>query len=124
MSALFITLTVFIVIASLLLVLVVLLQSGKGEGLASNFVAGNQAFGVRQTADFLEKLTWGLVSFILVISIVTSFTTGGNNKPGVDITNEIEAVQENAAPEFPASAMPSTEAPAAEAPATEAPVQE
>ena len=118
MNALFITLTVFIVIASLLLVLVVLLQSGKGEGLASNFVAGNQAFGVRQTADFLEKLTWGLVTFILIISIVTSFTTGGNNRAGVDITNDIENVQENKAPEFPSA--PAAEAPAAEAPATEA----
>lgn len=55
MNALFTILTVLIVIAAILLILVVLLQNGKGDGLASNFVAGNQTFGVRQTADILEK---------------------------------------------------------------------
>ena len=57
MNALFTTLVVLIIIASILLILVVLLQNGKGDGLASNFVAGNQTFGVRQTADILEKIT-------------------------------------------------------------------
>ena len=75
MNALFTTLVVLIIIASILLILVVLLQSGKGDGMASNFVAGNQTFGVRQTADILEKITWGLVTFIAVVSIVASFTT-------------------------------------------------
>ena len=53
MNALFVILTVLIIIAAFLLIIVVLLQNGKGEGLASNFVAGNQTFGVRQTADAL-----------------------------------------------------------------------
>ena len=75
MNALFTTLTVLIVIAAILLILVVLLQNGKGEGLASNFTAGNQTFGVRRTADILEKITWGLVIFIGVVSIIASFTT-------------------------------------------------
>ena len=74
MNALFTILTILILLAAALLVLVVLLQNGKGEGLASNFVAGNQTFGVRQTADLLEKVSWGLVAFILVLSIVTSVT--------------------------------------------------
>ena len=75
MNALFVILTVLIIIAAFLLIIVVLLQNGKGEGLASNFVAGNQTFGVRQTADALEKITWGLVAFILAVSIISSFTT-------------------------------------------------
>ncbi|MBQ2006590.1 MAG: preprotein translocase subunit SecG, partial [Bacteroidales bacterium] len=61
MNTLFVILTVLIVLAAILLILVVLLQNGKGQGMASNFVAGNQTFGVRQTADILEKVTWGLV---------------------------------------------------------------
>ena len=73
MNGIFVTLVVLIVIASVLLTIVILLQSGKGEGLASNFVAANQAFGVRQTADGLEKLTWGLVAFILVCSVASNF---------------------------------------------------
>ena len=100
MNALFTILTVLILIASVLLVIVVLLQNGKGEGLASNFIAGNQTFGVRQTADLLEKISWGLVAFILVLSIVTSFTTGTNGAD-MDVTNKIENVATQSAPEFP-----------------------
>ena len=95
MNWLFVTLTVFILIACVLLVLVVLLQNGKGDGLASNFVAGNQTFGVRQTADMLEKVTWGLVTFVLVVSIISSFTLGGKANKG-DITDKVEAVQNEA----------------------------
>ena len=85
MNALFTVLTVLIIIAAILLVAVVLLQNGKGEGLASNFVAGNQTFGVRQTADILEKITWGLVIVIVVLSIISAFTTGTNGTE-VDVT--------------------------------------
>lgn len=72
MNAIFTILVVLIVIASILLTIVVLLQNGKGDSMASNFVAGNQTFGVRQTANMLEKITWGLVSFIVVVSIISS----------------------------------------------------
>ena len=100
MNALFTILTILILLAAVLLVIVVLLQNGKGEGLASNFVAGNQTFGVRQTADLLEKVSWGLVAFILVLSIVTSFTTGTSGSD-MDVTNKIENVATQSAPEFP-----------------------
>ena len=100
MNALFTILTILIIIASVLLVIVVLLQNGKGEGLASNFIAGNQTFGVRQTADLLEKVSWGLVAFIIVLSIVTSFTTGTTGAD-MDVTNRIENTATQSAPEFP-----------------------
>ena len=73
MNALFTIFIILIVIARILLTGVVLLQAGKGEGLASNFVAANQTFGVRQTASGLERFTWILVSFIFVASIITNF---------------------------------------------------
>ena len=100
MNTLFTILTILIVIASVFLVIVVLLQNGKDGGLASNFVAGNQTFGVRQTADLLEKVSWGLVAFILVVSIVTSFTTGTNGAD-MDVTNRVEQSAPQSAPEFP-----------------------
>ena len=113
MNAVFTILTVLIVLASLLLIGVVLLQNGKGEGLASNFVAGNQTFGVRQTADILEKITWGLVVFILAVSVIASFTSRGRGSE-MDITNQIENTTEAAQPEFPSApidmAAPTTEA--------------
>ena len=90
MNALFTVLTILVLIASVLVTLIVLLQNGKGGGLASNFVAGNQTFGVRQTTDILEKITWGLVAFIFVISIVTTFTLSNSAKE-IDLTEKIEA---------------------------------
>ena len=106
MSALFTVLTILVLIASVLITLIVLLQNGKGGGLASNFVAGNQTFGVRQTADILEKITWGLVAFIFVVSVVTTFAVG-NKAEDKDYAEgvETEAVIE----------MTETDAPAVEA---------
>ena len=80
MDTLFTILTVLVLVASVLMTLIVLLQNGKGGGLASNFAAGNQTFGVRQTTDILEKITWGLVVFIFVVSIATSFASGSTSK--------------------------------------------
>lgn len=118
MSTLFTILTILIVIAAILLIGVVLLQNGKGEGMASNFTSANQTLGVRQTADILEKVSWGLVTFILVVSIVTSFATTSGSA-GIDVTDQIESVSEQ--PEFP-SAPVQQDAPATEAPA-EAPAE-
>ena len=117
MSTWFTILTILILIASILLILVVLAQNGKGDGMASNFVAGNQVLGVRQMADSLEKISWGLVTFILVMSIVPSIAISGSRQSGVDVTDQIEteAVEQ---PAFPGI---QTEAPATEAPATEVP---
>ena len=114
----FTVLTILIVFAAILLTIVVLLQNGKGEGMASNFTSANQTLGVRQTADILEKVSWGLVTFILVVSIITAFTVRTHTS-GVDVTDKIEAVEEQ--PEFPSSpiqqAAPSQDAPVNEAPA-------
>ena len=88
MNVVFIILSVLIVLAAILLIAVVLLQNSKGGGLASNFTTGNQTFGVRQTADILEKITWGLVAFIFVVSVITTFVPN-INKSG-DITDQIE----------------------------------
>ncbi len=62
---------VLILIASVLLVLAVLVQSPK-SGMAANFGASNQVMGVRQTTDFLEKFTWGMAVAILVLSLLAT----------------------------------------------------
>ena len=113
MNAVFIILTVAIVIASALLVIVVLLQNGKGDGMASNFVAANQVLGVRQAANDLEKWTWYLVSFVLVLSVVTAFTLNGGSA-GMDVTDQID----NVVTEQPAFPSTPVEVPQ-EAPAVE-----
>ena len=105
MNTLFIILAVLALVGSVLITLIVLLQNSKGGGLASNFTAGNQTFGVRQTTDILEKITWGLAIFILVVSIIASFTYK-NDKAGL------------------ASAASDSEAPATEVPATDTPTSD
>ena len=62
---------VLILIASVLVILAVLVQSPK-SGMAANFGASNQVMGVRQTADFLEKFTWTMAVAILVLSLVAT----------------------------------------------------
>lgn len=119
MNVVFTILVVAVIIASVLLTLVILLQNSKGGGLARNFTAGNQTFGVRQTSDILEKITWALVAFIFVASVCASFTSGKGGRSQMDITDEIVNSTEQAAPEFPAAPLPQ-DAPAEEtAPATE-----
>ena len=55
MQALYIALSIIIVIASILLTIVVLLQNSKGGGLAANFATGNQTFGWGQKNQYSRK---------------------------------------------------------------------
>jgi protein translocase, SecG subunit len=86
---------ILLVIASILLTLVVLVQNSKGGGLAANFAAGNQAFGVRQTADFLEKATWTLAIAIFVLSLTATMlaTNRPEGRAPSVIQQELERVQ-------------------------------
>ena len=106
MQAAYITLSILIVIASILLTIVVLLQNSKG-GLAANFAAGNQTFGVRQTADFLEKATWTLAIAIIVLCVVATFVIPQRSSRHSNIKNQIEqTVPVEGAPEIPMTATP------------------
>jgi preprotein translocase subunit SecG len=59
-------------IISVLLVLVVLMQSSKGGGLAGTFGGGSVGvvFGVRRTTDFLMRATQILATAFLVLALV------------------------------------------------------
>jgi len=99
---------VLIIIACILLTLVVLVQNSKGGGLAANFAAGNQAFGVRQTADFLEKATWTLAISVLVLCLAaTALLSSGGGENASAIQKQLENVQSTPGqPEFPAIPQP------------------
>lgn len=74
--------SVLIIVVAILLTLVVLVQNSKGGGLASNFSSSNQVMGVRKTADFLEKATWGLAISLVVLCIAASvFVERGDVDP-------------------------------------------
>jgi len=102
---------IIIVIASVLLTLVVLVQNSKGGGLAANFAAGNQTFGVRQTADFLEKATWTLALTVLVCCVMaTAFISTGRSGRQSDLQHRLENVQTGGStPQFPS--MPTSPQP-------------
>ena len=115
-----VVLTVFIILASLMMIGIVLVQKSKGGGLASNFASSNQIMGVRKTTDFVEKATWTLAIVIMVLSIATVFVSHNGQQSSV---SEIKDIVNTEAP----AALPGFETPATgnnAAPAQEAPVQE
>ena len=123
---------VLILIASVILILAILVQSPK-SGMAANFGAANQVMGVRETTNFLEKFTWTMAVVIVVLSLVAtmamdrSLVASSNAKSDLEAvmgtTVETEAVVPQA--EAPvAEPAPAAETPAAEAPAAQQPAQE
>lgn len=62
--------SIIISIAALLLIFVVYIQNPKGGGLSSDFGSPTQLGGVKQTTEFIDKLTWGLAATIVVSAII------------------------------------------------------
>jgi preprotein translocase subunit SecG len=112
MQALYITISIIIVIASILLTLIVLVQNSKGGGLAANFASGNSTFGVRQTADFLEKTTWALAGTVLVLCVIATLVIPNKAAHRTNVKSQIEnTVPAEGAVELPANTIPATEVP-------------
>jgi preprotein translocase subunit SecG len=80
MYQLFILLHVFI---SICLILVVLMQSGRGGGVAGAFGGGgNQTvFGGRGATDFLGKATWGLGAGFMFTSLLLGILSSSRSEP-------------------------------------------
>jgi len=89
-------LIVLIILTCTLLVLVVLAQNPKGGGLASNFggAGSSQLMGVKKTGDLLEKLTWGFVIALIVLSLSVTLVM----KPAEVEVEEAEPATEQTAP--------------------------
>ena len=108
-----------ILIASVLVILAVLVQSPK-SGMAANFGASNQVMGVRETTNFLEKFTWTMAVAIVVLSLVATLAMDNSLvlKSNSEISKDAKALQErlieNEMPVMPQAEIPA-EAPAAEA---------
>ncbi|MBO5351478.1 MAG: preprotein translocase subunit SecG [Alistipes sp.] len=86
---------VLILIASVLIILAVLVQSPK-SGMAANFGASNQVMGVRETTNFLEKFTWTMAVAILVLSLVATTAMDGGRvaESNSSISKDAAALQE------------------------------
>lgn len=112
---LFTLLIVLIGIIGILLTFSVLLQSGKGGGLAGIASGGatTQILGSRQAPDFLEKATWFLATAFIVLCILTNFAIDSGTRESV--------IQQQAQENPPAAVLPppaSVPAPAGDAAAT------
>ena len=112
----YLALSIIIVVASILLTAIVLVQNSKGGGLAANFTSGNQTFGVRQTADFLEKATWTLAAIILILAVVAQFFTNAGYETKSNVKEKIENTT-TTQPQFPANPTGAPEAVPSSAPA-------
>lgn len=76
-----------IILFSVLLVLVILAQNSKGGGLSSQFggSSASNIIGVKKTGDLLEKLTWGFIVAIMVLSLTTNFVDSSQGSGANDV---------------------------------------
>ncbi len=95
-------LTFLHVVVCVILILVVLLQSGKGADLAGAFGGGatQTAFGSRGPASFLSKLTTGAAIVFMLTCLGLSLT--GTKEQARSVMDETKAVQ------APAKSAPAT----------------
>jgi preprotein translocase subunit SecG len=79
----FVLMLIIHILVCFALMAVVLMQSGKGRGLAGAFGGGggNQTvFGGRGAVDFLGKATWILGGAFMVTSLVLAILSGSNSQ--------------------------------------------
>ncbi|MDX1661558.1 MAG: preprotein translocase subunit SecG [Gemmatimonadota bacterium] len=92
-------LLILLVLDCFALMLVVLLQSGKGGGLAAGFGGagtGMESMGSRQTATFLHTSTQWLGGAFLVIAFVLSLMAVRDTGPRSLIETEMQRQQQQA----------------------------
>src|SRR3954468_7525154 len=74
-----------LVIDSVILVAAVLLQSGKGGGLAASFggvsSSADAILGSRQAGNLLTKISWWTGGLFLAIAFLLSLTGSGRSAP-------------------------------------------
>ncbi len=73
------------------LIVVILLQSSKGGGLAGAFGGGGDmgaVFGGRGAASFLSRVTTGLATVFMLLSLVLSLINRGDTQSGGLIQQE------------------------------------
>jgi preprotein translocase subunit SecG len=114
----FVFLIVVIAIIGVLLTFVVLLQSGRGGGLAGIAAGGatQQILGARTAPDVLEKATWTLATLFIVLCILTNFAIDQDEAGQSVIQQGTEEV-----PVLPQAADPGLTDPGAAAPADGSP---
>lgn len=115
-------LTLHIILCSLL-VLVILMQPGKGGDVSSAFGGGaaTQLFGASGPGNFLTKGTGAIATLFMVTSITLALYSTDAARSGGDVGGEIEDVIDEGQEGGGFGAAPVTPAPAPAAPSPAAP---
>lgn len=116
---------ILISIIAILISLVVLVQSGKGGGLAGIAAGGatQQVLGARQAPDILEKATWTLATIFIVLCILSNFIIDRGDAAGTNSVIQERAQDEQVMPPAELPTLPDA-APANDAAApTETPAE-
>jgi len=116
----YIALSIVHLLIAIGLILIVLLQSGKGADIGAAFGGGSSqtVFGGRGAATFLSKLTTAFAILFMVTSIVLTILSAQRGTSSV-ISDEKPAPVSQSAPAAPAP--PTPPAPTAPAPSGSAP---
>jgi preprotein translocase subunit SecG len=86
------------VLACLFLIVVVLLQTGKGADMGAVFGGGSQTlFGSGGAGNFLTKLTTGTAIAFMITSLI--LTSRSNRAPSSNLFDKLPAATEPAAPD-------------------------
>jgi len=128
----FSALVALLVIVSVILVGAILLQSGKGSGLAASFggaSSSSDVIGTHQLATGLTKYTWYIGGFFLLLAYVLAIMSARPKTPKSILDRGAPAAQQPVAPAQQAPVgtnplvplQPAPSAPAAPAPATTPP---
>ncbi|MSR23026.1 MAG: preprotein translocase subunit SecG [Gemmatimonadetes bacterium] len=102
-----------LVLDGVLLTVVILLQAGKGGGLAAmggGVTAAEGVLGGRQAATFLTRATWTTAAIFMSLSFVLAILSSRQQQPGSVLQGALQA------PAAPTPVVPNAQAP------TEAPV--
>src|SRR5690242_7483860 len=117
-----IAMTVIHILVSLGLILVVLLQTGKGAEMGAVFGGSSSTiFGSSGAGNFLTRLTTGMAIVFMITSLTLGYFSGRRSSSSVFDTRS-ESVPAAPRP-LPVPAAPQAAPPAPQAPAAQAPAQ-
>jgi preprotein translocase subunit SecG len=113
-------LVIVFIIVCLFLILVVLLQQGKGADVAAAFggMSSQASFGPRGTTTLMHKLT--TASFILFVALAIGLSVLTSRR-GRSVTSGLKGKAPASAPAAPAPAQPAANVPPQPSPAPSAP---
>jgi preprotein translocase subunit SecG len=104
-------LLVLMILTSIVVILAVLLQSGKGQGLAASFGGASSSpdafIGMRQAGNLLTKISWWGSGVFLFLAFVLQLMSSRVSAPKSVLEQKLATpAQQQTAPSAPSKAAP------------------